>query len=273
MKNKITYGVCLVIAASSLAHGAVTFYDDETAFQADLVNAADFGAGDFDADAAASPFGSSDSSDLVSATWTTTISGDDYTVTFSEGVFDTSIGGTATVATGPASLSDIDFTDSDFIYEAGETDQGGATIPTWGFDTEFSPSGGNAAAVFDFTASATDVFSFSLLLADFEGGNAWSNVVSAFRADGSLIGSISFDFPGPEYGDAVLNFVGFGADEALGYVAFFVGEDDPTGTGNTERIAVGDFKFGSSALSTVPEPSAVLLGLTGCLLLFRRARG
>lgn len=271
MKKTVTVIPFLgAIVLSSTASAAVVVYQDEAAFTADLVNPADFGS------VQADPFGTSDTTGNTSLSWTSEINGKNYSITFSEGLFDTSLGGTASEATAAPTVGDIDTSDSSFVYEAGTLDQGGASIPTWGFDSGSTASNAsNSVALFDFTSSETDVYAFSLKAVDFEGGNAWSSVVAAYRPDGSLIDEVSFDWPAPDYGDGTVEYIGFGADEAIGYVAFFVGEDDATGYGHGERVAVGDFKLGTSALgATVPEPSTVLSGGLGLFVaLLRRRRG
>ncbi|WP_168565322.1 PEP-CTERM sorting domain-containing protein [Crateriforma spongiae] len=266
--------LAMLLLMTGSAPAAVVIFQDEAAFTADLADSNNFGTVGEDL------HGTSDLTGLSSQTSSGIfINGLEYSFTFREGVFDTSLGGNASVATGANLIGDIDTSGSSFRYEAGTTDQGGASIPAWGYDTDATASSSaNTVALFDFTASPTDLLSFSLQAGDFEGGNAWSNVVAAYRADGTKIGEVSFDWPATAYGDGVTNFIGFGADEAIGYAAFFVGEDDDTGFGHTERIAVGDFKLGTSQLNAaaVPEPSSILtltaLGLTGAARIRRKRK-
>lgn len=245
----------ILLTGQITVRAAVTIYNNEAAFTADLVDPSNFGA------LPANPHGNVDISGLSSQTTTFAINGNSYSFVFREGTFDTTLGGTASVATGPANVSSITTTGSSFVYEATTTDQGDASISAWGYDTDTPIASGtsNTVALFDFTGSPTSVYSFSMETADFEGGNNWSNVVAAYRGDGTLIGQISFDFPPPTYGSDVVEFIGFGADEPIGYIAFFVGEDSATGYGQQERIAVGNFKAGTSILETVPEPGSIAL--------------
>ncbi len=241
-------------------NGIAGIYQSETEFNANLTDGINFGS------AGVNFHGSQDlplSGDPLLTSQTTgpfSVNGNDYSFTFHEGTFDTTGGGTNTSAKAATTVGDIigwsgsttgTTTGSGFIYEANSTDQGGASIPTWGYDTD-NPinSTSNTVALFDLKGSPTNIYSFSLQAGDFEGGNGWSNVVAVYDTAGNLMDEISFDWPAPQYGDGVVNFVGVGSSEAIGYVAFFVGDDDPTGFGFTERIAVGDFQTGSSQLNT-----------------------
>lgn len=250
----------IAFATGSSLRAAVTIYNGSSAFISDLVDPVNFGP------VPANAHGPSDISDLSQLETTFAVNGNSYSFVFREGIFDTTVGGTASHATAPATVSAIITAGSDFIYESNPVNQGGANISAWGFDTGTHIHGGsataNTVALFDFTGSPTDIHSFSMQVADFEGGNNWSNVVAAYRADGSLIGQISFDFPAPDYGNGTVEFIGFGADEPLGYIAFFVGEDGASGFGHGESIALGNFSAGTSVLGTVPEPgTAIFLGM------------
>lgn len=267
MKNTRTPIILLALAATTLTSQAVIqIYQDEAQFNADLSNSSDFGS-------ITDPT-TADLSGQTSHSVSQTINGQDYSFTFREGTYDSSNGGTASSIILPTNVSDIATSSSSFVIEHASVGQGGANISAWGYDTDNNiSSSSNTTALFDFTSSTTPVYSFSLSAADFEGGNAWSNIVAAFRPDGTLIDATSFDWPAPDYGNGTVQFIGFGADEAIGYLAFVVGEDDATGYGLTERIAIGDFKMGTTPLTTVPEPSScALLGFGAVTLLLRRKK-
>lgn len=255
-----------LLATFAICPASVTFFDNEAAFTTDLVDPVNFGSVGVDV------HGADDITNLSSITTEVSINGSNYAFTFSEHAFDTTFGGTASQATAASTIAELIIVNSNFSYEAGSTDQSGASSPSWGFDSGGTPQSGNAVGLFDFTASPTDVLSFSLDLIDFEAGNALDGVVAAYRADGSLIDQFLLGLDAP-HGNSEVNYLGLGADEAISYLAFFVGEDSATGTGVSESFALADFQLGSSLLNSVPEPSSfVFLGCSSLIILLRRTR-
>ncbi len=202
----------------------------------------------------------------TSETVTASHNGNAYSTTVEEGVFDTSSGV-------PAAVSSLT-TGSTFRYET-DASQGGASVGAWGFDSEGTSSSGNAFFLFDFSGSSTAVNSVSLTTADWEGGNGRSAYVALYDTSGSLLTSSPLDFPSPAYGDGTTQFLGLGltaaeaASASIGYLAIFVGDDDPGGTGSTERLAFGELSFG---LSTIPEPGSLIFLLVGMGALLGRRR-
>ncbi len=199
------------------------------------------------------------------------LSGNDYSFSFTEGGYDTVDGIAPTIDL-------IETMDSNFAVEVNAS-QSGATTQHWGFDTNSSvPGGTNATAILDFTESATDIFSFALETADFEGSGpdgARPAFIGAYDDDGNLIESQLLAFPAPHYGDEQVQFFGFNiaasqSATGIGYIALFVGDDDAGGTGITERVALGSFSAGIA--SNVPEPSSGLLLFAGLIAIATRRK-
>lgn len=184
-----------------------------------------------------------------------------------ESTFDTGTGLPEAITDWPQS------TGNTFRIETSGTEQGSVASEALGFDTE-SPisTQTNAALIFDFRNSDTEVHRFAADLLDFEGGNGRPAYVGAYSLTGErrLQEALNFGEFNDAYGNnELISFLIESADEeALGAVVFVVGDDDST-TGGYERLAVADIYLqGRAGVTPVPLPASVWLLLSALMGFF-----
>ncbi|MEM7387625.1 MAG: hypothetical protein AAF514_22040 [Verrucomicrobiota bacterium] len=144
----------------------------------------------------------------------------------------------------------------------GTAGQQGASAFGWGYDTDGTGSPDSTFSaqqtfLFDFTGSATDVGTFSFSLLDFESGTALSAYLAVWDESGNYLNHLSVDYGGKPYGNAEAHQAFIQSDDdALGYVAVIVGDNDSP-SNFREQVAIGDFYVGGFAVA-VPEVSSAL---------------
>jgi len=215
--------------------------------------------------------GTSSGTALMSQTVSTTINGQLYTLTTTEGGY-TGSGSFASTVTGGATPGTFfsGFGTVNFAFENPASQDGDSSFG-WGYDTGSSAPDAVASSKdtlrFDFTGSATPVRSFSASLIDLESSSPNFGYVVAYDTAGSLLGWTALDF-GASTGDKAGHQFGLGVTDvgtSLGYVFVAVGD-------NTSGFAIGDIALGSTFM--VPEPGRAVLLLGGALaLVMRRRRG